>query len=141
MKNTILLFTILLFLTACQNNKDNSSKNDIAVSSKKYVKEKIVPEIIVSKTGSFLERYPNGNLKTEGWRNSNEQRDGVWYSYYENGNKWSELSYDKGVKNGTSVVYYPNGQIHYKGQYKNDEKSGDWTFYTETGEVDYSKQY
>ena len=141
MKNTILLFTVLLFLSACQNNKDNTSKSDIAVSSKNYVKEEIVPEIIVSKTGSFLERYPNGNLKTEGWRNSSEQRDGVWYSYYENGNKWSELSYDKGVKNGASVVYYPNGQIHYKGQYKNDKKLGEWIFYTETSEIDYTKNY
>ena len=141
MKNILILFTILLFLSACQNNSDNTSKNDIAVSSNNYVKEEITPETIVSKTGSFLERYPNGNLKTEGWRNSSEQRDGIWYSYYENGNKWSELSYDKGVKNGVSVVYYPNGKTHYKGQYINDEKSGDWVFYKAKGEIDYTKSY
>ena len=136
----ILAFTITLVMSCKDNTIVN---NDIQVSSKNVVLDKPVekPVEMVSTTGSFIERYDNGNLKTEGWRNSSSQRDGIWYSYYEHSVKWSELSYVNGIKEGASVVYFPNAKVHYKGQYKNDKKTGTWTFYNEDGTVQSVKKY
>jgi len=139
----ILIFTsvLLLAVTSCKETKTNS--NAIQVSTKNVAKTEAVnkPVEMTNSTGSFIERYDNGNLKTEGWRSSESLRDGIWYSYYEHGSKWSEMSYKNGIKEGQSVVYFSNAKVHYKGQYKNDIKSGTWTFYKESGDVDYEKKY
>ena len=140
----ILAFTITL-LMSCENN--TTVNNDIQVSSKNVVLDKPVEKFVekpvemISTTGSFIERYDNGNLKTEGWQNSSGQRDGIWYAYYENGPKWSELTYTNGIKEGESIVYFPNSKVHYKGHYKNDKKVGTWTFYNEDGTVQNEKKY
>ena len=141
----ILIFTSILLLLVTSCNETKTKSNDIQVSSENVIRDKPInkvgPVFINKPTGSFIERYDNGNLKTEGWRNLESQRDGVWYAYYEHGSKWSEMSYDNGIKEGKSIVYFPNAKIHYKGQYKNDIKSGMWTFYKESGDVDYEKKY
>jgi len=139
----ILIFTSALLLGVTSCKETNTKSNDIQVSTKNVVKTIVVdkPVEMLKTTGSFIERYDNGNLKTEGWRNSSSQRDGIWYSYYEHGSKWSAMSYNNGIKEGQSVVYFPNAKIHYKGQYKNDKKAGTWIFYTENGDVKNEEKY
>ncbi len=141
MKHLLTLTFIITLLISCKDNTIDS--DNIQVSIKNVVATKPVnkPKKIVNTTGSFMERYDNGNLKTEGWRNSESQRDGIWYSYYDHGSKWSELTYTDGIKNGESIVYYPDATIHYKGQYKNDVKVGTWTFFKEDGTVESEKKY
>jgi antitoxin component YwqK of YwqJK toxin-antitoxin module len=140
MKQILILAFSITLLISCEENV--TVNNDIQVSSKNVVLDKPIqkPVKVVSTTGSFMEKYENGNLKTEGWRNSSSQRDGIWYSYYEHGVKWSELSYVDGLKEGISMVYFPDGTVHYKGQYKNDKKVGTWTFYNEDGTVKNEKK-
>lgn len=145
MKQILILTFTLTLLISCNDN--TAVNNDIQVSSKHAVLDKPTestvekPVEMKGSTGSFIERYDNGSLKTEGWRNTSGQRDGIWYAYYEHGPKWSELSYVNGIKEGESVVYYPDATVHYKGHYKNDEKVGSWTFYNEDGTVQSEKQY
>jgi antitoxin component YwqK of YwqJK toxin-antitoxin module len=120
-------------------------KNEISVSSE-FLKEdaeksKIEDSKELVKNGEFLEKYPNGNIQTEGWHDEDGKRTGVWYSYYENGVKWSSLNYLKGLKNGHSVVFYPNGKTRYLGEYKDDIKTGHWIFYDETGEITNEEDY
>jgi antitoxin component YwqK of YwqJK toxin-antitoxin module len=87
-------------------------------------------------SGEFIEKYPNGNVKTEGWNNKEGNRDKTWYSYYENGVKWSESNYINGLKEGASKVYFENGKIRYSGFYTADKKSGHWIFYNEAGGIE-----
>jgi len=141
MKQLLTFAFSITLLMSCNDTVKPS--NGIQVSSKNAVIDKPVdkPVELNNPTGSFIERYDNGNLKTEGWRNSSAQRHGIWYAYYEHGPKWSELTYNNGIKEGESVVYYPNAKVHYKGQYKNDVKVGTWIFYKEDGSLESEKEY
>ena len=41
--------------------------------------------------------------------------------------------YDKGIKQGSTMVYHPNGQLQYSGWYKQDQKDSLWFFYDDKG--------
>ncbi len=145
MKNNIFILLITTLLFSCNNSKKNQDSNNIQVNTKTYENSETQVEetapIVKLETGEFFEKYPNGNLKTEGWNNAQGERDGVWYSYYETGVKWSESAYKNGLKDGHSIVFYPNGKMRYMGDYKNDKKTGHWTFYNETGEITKEEDY
>jgi len=138
-----ILFTSLIL--SCQTN-ENPEKTDIQVTTKNVVlddqpKKSTTGVTIKNKVGEVITYFPNGKIDTEGWNDKDTLRDGVWYSYYETGVKWSEQSYNHGLKDGRSVVYFPNGKIHYEGEYKDDKKFGHWIFYNEAGEIENEKNY
>lgn len=85
-----------------------------------------------AKTEDHQEFYDNGALKIEG-KKVNGKRHGQWTSYYPDGKKWSETTFDNGVKSGPTRSFYENGMMRYSGQYKNDEKAGTWNFYNDAG--------
>lgn len=65
---------------------------------------------------------------------SSEKKDGVWVSYYPNGNKQSELTYQNGILEGKAAFYYDDGKTLYKeGAYTNNMMTGDWTVYNRAG--------
>lgn len=145
MKYITLLILVLSITISCQNQEENTDLTDITVSTKNMLDvEPQIDEVVYDeapKTGEFIVKYPNGNIETEGWNNSEGLRDGIWYSYYENGIKWSETSYKDGIKEGHSIVFYPNGKVRYLGDYSSDKKIGHWVFYLESGEIDVEKDY
>ena len=51
--------------------------------------------------------------------------------------------FDKGLREGHTIVKHPNGTINYVGEYLHNEQIGIWKFYDEIGklikEEDYSK--
>lgn len=97
--------------------------------------EKLTVEQTSSRTGMQKDYYPSGQLKMSGKLNNEGQKDGVWTSYFENGQKNSEANFKNGVNHGYSMVWYPNGNVRYFGDYNNGKKVGEWIFYTEDGEV------
>ena len=64
-----------------------------------------------------------------------------WVFYSENGNEQSITVYNKGMREGFSLVKYPNGAMHYRGEYRNDQMVGIWTTYDEKGKVINEKDY
>jgi antitoxin component YwqK of YwqJK toxin-antitoxin module len=86
--------------------------------------------------------YPNKQKQMEG-EFKDSLRDGYWVYYYDNGNKWSEGSYIKGLDQGKRTTYYQNGAKRYQGDYKEGKRVGIWVFYDSTGkqlkEIDYDK--
>ena len=87
-------------------------------------------------TGDYIDKYPNGVIKFTGFFRFG-QRHGQWMAFYDNGIKWSECFYDKGLKHGATQVFYPNGNLTYTGWYKKDQKDSLWFWYDEKGkEVD-----
>ena len=87
-------------------------------------------------TGDYTDKYPNGVIKFTGFFRFG-QRHGQWMAFYENGTKWSECFYDKGLKHGSTQVFYPNGNLTYSGWYKQDQKDSLWFWYDDKGkEVD-----
>lgn len=89
----------------------------------------------------YQEFHETGELKIEGNYDDNQERHGLWVSYYETGIKWSESNYNHGNKHGHSITFYPTGRIRYVGEYSNDEQVGHWTFYDEDGNVVKEEDY
>ena len=143
MKYLVLLALSFGIFTSCQNQEDTSTDITVSTENLDLKSEEVEIEPVEEKsiTGEFIEKFPNGNIKTEGWNNEDGLRDGIWYSYYENGVKWGETAYKNGLKEGHSIVLYSNGKVRYMGDYSNDKKVGHWVFYLESGEIDVEEDY
>lgn len=93
------------------------------------------PEVIgMLALHSNQKTYMGGGLK-------NNERDGLWQSFYENGQVWSETTYKDGVEEGFSRTFYENGQIRYEGNYKSGKMDGKWNYYDETGKLIKTETY
>jgi len=140
---TFICFSLLF--TNCKSNQgeDAQAKQDSlaaaantkTVTINEYNKYAISPPD-TDYTGDYLEKYPNGITKFQGFYRFG-LRHGHWMSFYDNGEKWSETFYDKGKRQGANNVYYPSGKLQYSGWYKNDLRDSLWFFYDEAGkEID-----
>ncbi|MFZ4401657.1 MAG: toxin-antitoxin system YwqK family antitoxin [Bacteroidales bacterium] len=84
--------------------------------------------------------YPSYKIQMLG-TSINNQREGKWSYWYENGNLWSEGYYKNAENDSIRSVWYENGNKRYEGLYRNGKEAGKWKFYEEKGqlakEVDY----
>jgi antitoxin component YwqK of YwqJK toxin-antitoxin module len=85
-------------------------------------------------TGEYIDKYPSGVIKFKGLFRFG-QRHGDWFCFYPTGIKWSELTFDNGIKAGKNVAYYPEGNVRYEGYYKNDLQDSLWFYYDSIGQV------
>ena len=53
----------------------------------------------------------------------------------------SEVHFNSGIPNGSSVEWYENGKMKEEGNMKNGQQTGDWTYYNEDGSLDGVEQY
>ena len=110
----------------------------IAVScgeTEEPVKKEDPQSLVEVKDGIYTEYYPGRKaVKFRGPQNEQEQRDGRWFFYAENGTELSMTEFSDGKRNGASFVRYPNGQMHYYGEYQNDVQVGIWVTYNAAGE-------
>ncbi len=67
--------------------------------------------------------FPNGNMKSEGWMQSEKKVD-YWFYYYENGSKKEEGHYVDDEKQKWWLYYNLNGQLIKKVEYKNNKLHG-----------------
>jgi antitoxin component YwqK of YwqJK toxin-antitoxin module len=56
-------------------------------------------------------------------------------TYYDNGNKESNINYKNGKVNGLVRMWYKNGKLHVEAQYKNNKTHGTRISYHENGQV------
>jgi antitoxin component YwqK of YwqJK toxin-antitoxin module len=130
MKNTLLLALLaVLTLSACSSSDDANNA----------AKDEVLYEI---KDGRFTEWYPGKKqVKFEGEVDIKGNREGKWLFYSDKGHVLSFTFYDKGKKEGYSVVKHPNGRLHYHGEYHHDKMVGVWTSYDEKGKLKQEKDY
>lgn len=88
-------------------------------------------------TGKAIFYYDNddNNAKAEMVFNDDEQIQGEYIEYYENGEKKAVLEFDEGLPDGEALFYYDSGNIKIEGQYKKGVKEGKWKNYTEDGNL------
>jgi antitoxin component YwqK of YwqJK toxin-antitoxin module len=55
-----------------------------------------------------------------------DQQQGVWTSWYPNGNKETEAQYDHGARIGKFKWWYDNGQNQAEGEYEAGQRNGVW---------------
>ena len=142
----------LILLVACKNpTADNEEKQlsfeeqALADSLSKLRQKAIVdslkrtnPLLILppdsTYTGTYTDRYASGIVKFQGFFRLGK-RHGMWMSFYPNGLKWSELHFDKGLRQGPNMTYFESGKPRYDGFYKNDLKDSVWNYYDSTGKL------
>ena len=85
--------------------------------------------------GVWESYYGNGQLR---WKENYKdgELDGVWESYYGNGQLRERENYKDGEKDGVSESYYENGQLNEKRIYKDGELEGLMKIYNEDGSLD-----
>ena len=71
----------------------------------------------------FVERYANGQQKSEGYRLDDGTKVGHWIEWCENGHKMIEGNFEDGSKKE-------------EGEYQNDEKEGPWIYWNEDRSID-----
>ena len=76
----------------------------------------------------------HSEISNEGYKNG--KREGLWESYYRNGQLHTKGQYRKGKREGEWEFYYRNGQLECKGYYKNGNQDGLFQFYYAKGQFD-----
>ena len=71
--------------------------------------------------------YPNGQLEIKG-QFIGDKQDGLFTTYYRNGNVQSEIRWSEGFMEGESVEYDSIGNITGWGTYLNGSKTEDWRY-------------
>lgn len=128
--NKIIGFIVFLILISSCENED---------SKKQIVKPEKLIEV---KNGVYTEWYAGKKqIKFLGALDEKGNRDGKWVFYSENGTESSICGYEKGLKNGFSIVKYPNGALHYRGEYRDNKMIGIWSSYDEKGAILSNKDY
>ncbi len=125
-----LLFTLIAFLTfGCTQKKvvESTYENGNPKVEKYYHKKG--NELILDREVIF---YENKQKKMEGTY-KDEQRDGQWKAWYDDGTLWSEGEYKDGKRNGLGIAYHENGKKYIEGMYRDDARVGAWRFYDTTG--------
>ena len=125
-----LTFSVLLLLSACKEKLTSIVDNaydDGSPQKVLYYKVENGKKILVKS----VEYHPNHNVYIEGGY-KNDQREGEWKSWYDDGKLWSVGTFKAGVQVGETLTYYENGNLRYSGTYdKHGKRTGKWKFYDE----------
>ena len=84
--------------------------------------------------GVAVTYHPNGKVAVEA-PYKNGKLDGVFRSYYENGNPWQTIGYRDGIEHGISTDYYENGMKRLREVYKDGVLDGTSEQFSERGLV------
>ncbi|MFT5183322.1 MAG: antitoxin component YwqK of YwqJK toxin-antitoxin module [Flavobacteriales bacterium] len=76
--------------------------------------------------------FDNQSIKIEGALEAGE-KDGLWISYYDDGQIWTKNTYKSGVLEGSYEMFNRNGKPKLEGHYKAGKESGIWKVYDENG--------
>lgn len=141
-KKALYLAFLLLGLAAC-NKPEPVTKSTWPDGSPKlvvfYMKENGTKTKVKE-----AQYYENGQMEYTGTFDPDGRRHGDWKYWYDNGNLWSEGTFEHGDRAGNKKVYWPSGLLRYEGQYKDNREAGVWKFYNQEGrqdnEVDFDKQ-
>jgi antitoxin component YwqK of YwqJK toxin-antitoxin module len=68
-------------------------------------------------------------------------RNGKYITYYDNGNKWVELFFKNGLREGTQYSWHKNGKIKSELNYANGKKNGSQKWWKKDGKILNHKYY
>ena len=133
-KNNLFLFLLLLTALSCNRVKTTPIvKESYADGKPKVLTEYITDEYGTKKLYKETHFYPDEKKYVEFKYDTDGLKDGICVSWYENGNKNSEIKYVHGKEDGEYRVWHSNGKLFIKGQSNMGEKVGVWEFYDSLG--------
>jgi antitoxin component YwqK of YwqJK toxin-antitoxin module len=71
----------------------------------------------------------------------NDIKEGIWTSYYDNGVKKSEITYQNGQKKGYAKIFFENGNTAEEGYWDVDKWTGKYITYYSNGKLSYLWNY
>ena len=80
------------------------------------------------------EYYSDNFLKAKGHVRDGK-KEGLWISYYPNGEKSRETNYEKGIENGSWIMWHENGNLYIEQTKVNGKTTGIWKEYYENGQI------
>lgn len=87
----------------------------------------------------FFENNPSLVCEEGGFIDN--QKTGVWKTYYPNKNLKSEITYKNGQPNGYAKLYYENGELSEEGNWSGAYWTGEYRFYHRNGNLRYNWFY
>ena len=135
-KKGLLLLVAVAVGFSCNRVKTTSEVKETYADGK----PKKVEEYITDNNGKKVlyketHYFPEEKKYISGTYNNAQQRNGIWTSWYKNGQKNSEYNYINGKEDGIYNVWHPNGNQYIKGTYKMGKEVGIWTFHDTLGKV------
>ena len=126
MKNHIII-SLLILLVGCSTFQKEYDINNITERNGVYIKE-ISDEIVNGEVFQVVDdmKVPIGKMK-------NGKKDGLWTSWYENGQKESEETFKDGKRDGLGTWWYENGQKKDEFTWKDGKVDGTWKWYWSNG--------
>ena len=70
-----------------------------------------------------------------------DMREGMWKSYYPNGNLYFEGKFLDDIPDGKQIWYYENGKIKKSGEYSMGLRTGEWRYFDEEGKLFLTVEY
>jgi antitoxin component YwqK of YwqJK toxin-antitoxin module len=135
MNRTILIsfFCMLsfFFFSSCEGGKE---KTNPTAGVDSLVKVKTHRPGYNVENGEVEERFANGVVRIKGYKMKGK-REGLWRSWYENGQLNSELSFVHDDREGPYGVWYENGKKMVEGEYKKDVAVGKWKYWDNRGNL------
>jgi antitoxin component YwqK of YwqJK toxin-antitoxin module len=92
------------------------------------------------KEGLWKTYYPEGQVAEE-ITYRQDKKDGPWVQYFTDGKVKSKGLYVNDTIEGQFTVFYLNGMVEISGTYLNNEKDGTWVYMKETGEMEKKEEY
>ena len=92
------------------------------------------------KDGVWETYYSNGELKSKGIYRE-DHKDGLWIGYDENGELESEVNYKMGKKEGLLKVFQAENLLKARVNYKDGKENGVGEYYNEHGQIEMKVHY
>ena len=86
--------------------------------------------------GMWFSFWKNGNIQYEGVFKDGKEH-GFFESFYENGQLKERKTYKDGKEEGLVEQFYENGQLDYKGNWKDGMEDGFYEIFYENGQLDH----
>jgi len=117
----------------------------IPKSDKKRIKEKVTTIQVINSSDNHLDKHrPNHSLNKDENQLISEtenSKNGNYITYYDNGNKWVELYFVNGLREGTQYSWHKNGQLKSELNYVNGKKHGSQKWWQKNGKILNHKNY
>jgi beta-lactamase regulating signal transducer with metallopeptidase domain/uncharacterized GH25 family protein len=112
-----------------------------------YLKSELIPQVRsvwveppADYTGVWTTYFVNGNRRYQISYQSGKY-DGPYLAYYDNGKVAVSQQYSMQICDGEDIGYYPSGEVLHLGNYAADRQVGLWTFYYPNGSVRTTQKY
>ncbi len=90
-----------------------------------------------------VKKLPNfaPTAKVEEGNYADNKKTGIWISYFPNGQKKSEITFDANRAKGYAKVYFEDGKVMEEGNWENNRWTGDYKMYHPNGKLSYEFKY